>query len=116
MDVTLLNKNIPVVTINMEINSGYISDIISVHNREYLPIHLIQVPREKLSEKLTYWWRMRAIPASRDGLAKSLDILKMSSVSEMLARSSGLSLSDQYWIRPANSPHKWEQVNYFHNK
>lgn len=61
------------------------------------------------------WWRGRGIPKTRDGLAKLLDEAGVALPQELVLRNLGLSLSDQYWIRPAGSSLRWEDVNFFNN-
>ncbi len=64
---------------------------------------------------LTSWWRSRAIPPTRDGF----DVLKMdldgADPMDLLDHSLGLSLSDQFWVREAESGARWEDVNFFDN-
>ncbi len=64
---------------------------------------------------LNEWWRGRAIPASRSGIRAALSELGVSAPELLLEKCLGLSLSDQYWIRPAGSSLLWENVNFFDN-
>lgn len=57
----------------------------------------------------------RSIPGSRDGLSKVLASLQLSSSTLLPLRSFGLSLSDQYWLKPAAAAVTWEQINFFTN-
>lgn len=61
------------------------------------------------------WWRGRGIPQAREGLASLLSELGAELPEELLQRNLGLSLSDQYWIRPEGSGLAWEDVNFFNN-
>ena len=61
------------------------------------------------------WWKGRSIPASREGLRELLESLDMITSEQLLGKSFGLSLSDQYWICPRNADLKWKDVNFFHN-
>ena len=54
-----------------------------------------------------------SIPASRSGLREALEPLNMSVPQELLDKCYGLSLSDQYWISPADAPLSWSEVNFF---
>jgi hypothetical protein len=60
------------------------------------------------------WWRSRRIPGSRDGINELLFNLAGISLDALSEKSLGLSLSDQYWIRPSKDI-KWEDVNFFQN-
>ena len=49
---------------------------------------------------LNEWWIDRSIPASRSGIKQALEVFDLSNTKILLMRCFGLSLSDQYWIRP----------------
>lgn len=81
------------------------------------PLGLVSPRGKKISlSALTYWWRHRAIPLSRAGMATKLADLGLSDPSRIPFKSLGLSLSDQYWIRPIGSDIEWEAVNLFNNE
>ena len=52
-------------------------------------------------------------PASRQGIRRALDELGVATAQSLLEKCLGLSLSDQYWIRPAGSALRWSEVNFF---
>ena len=53
------------------------------------------------------WWRGRGIPLARIGLASLLAEAAVDVPDELVQRNLGLSLSDQYWIRPQGSGLTW---------
>ena len=61
------------------------------------------------------WWKNRGIPRTRNGLDRLLHNAGARVPEELLYRNLGLSLSDQYWINPAESGITWEDVNFFDN-
>lgn len=61
------------------------------------------------------WWRGRGIPLARIGLASLLAEAAVDVPDELIQRNLGLSLSDQYWIRPQDSGLAWEDINFFNN-
>lgn len=61
------------------------------------------------------WWRGRGIPLARIGLASLLAEAAVDVPDELVQRNLGLSLSDQYWIRPQDSGLAWEDINFFNN-
>ncbi|MBO4676999.1 MAG: HipA domain-containing protein, partial [Oscillospiraceae bacterium] len=60
-------------------------------------------------------WTERSIPASRSGVREALETLEISNTRMLLLRCLGLSLSDQYWIRPEGAELQWEKINFFNN-
>lgn len=56
-----------------------------------------------------------AIPSTRDGIRRVLESLGVASTGELLDRTYGLSLSDQYWVRREDDPAEWKDVNFFDN-
>ena len=109
----LKHRNTNVLEIELDV-SGFISSFGRTFSTEHLPVGTVQ--RNGLDLKiLRDWWKGRSIPASREGLQWILQILDMTAPQELLDKSFGLSLSDQYWICPQNADLRWEDVNFFHN-
>ena len=109
----LKHKDIDVLEIELDV-SGLISSFGRTFNTEHLPVGTVQ--KNGLDLKLIKeWWKGRSIPASREGLQWLLQVLDMTAPHELLGKSFGLSLSDQYWICPQNTDLRWEDVNFFHN-
>jgi hypothetical protein len=70
------------------------------------------VPDRKL---LNDWWVGRSIPASRQGIREALEVLDIRSTQLLIDKCMGLSLSDQYWVRPMQAAVAWSDVNFFQN-
>lgn len=115
MNYKLLNKNRPLVDIELS-DSGFIVDINKIIDAEAFPVGVITDNNLKNTVgRLNSWWQGRAIPASRDGLKQILQAYDIETTTKLSARSLGLSLSDQYWIKPAGSDIEWQDVNFFTN-
>jgi len=70
----------------------------------------------KISDRrLEDWLGRRAIPASRQNIDEVLEDLKIQNTRKLSLKSYGLSLSDQYWIKPKNQNIIWESINFFQN-
>ncbi len=112
---TLMHKNEPVAEIELDEATVSISSIRQVYAKQHVPVGVPvktgQIDRAALNE----WWRGRAIPASRDGIKEALLELNLSTTQKLLDKSYGLSLSDQYWIRPSASDLRWSAINFFDN-
>ncbi len=115
MKCTLMHKRIAVAEIELDNVSGYIQKIISVAAPEHLPVG-IKLRQGVCDRKdMNNWWTDRSIPASRSGIREALETLNVGNTKMLLIRCFGLSLSDQYWIRPENSGLTWDAVNFFDN-
>lgn len=110
----LMNKNIPLATVTMS-GLGYITAVLAIHMPEAFPVGIFTEKHNQLIDKLNQWWRSRIIPASRDGLRYVLHLYDVDSPAVLSKRSLGLSLSDQYWLKPEASELTWNEVNFFTN-
>lgn len=115
MNYILMHKDIPVAELVLDEATGSILKVGAVHHGEHLPVGVPirrgVVDRAALNE----WWADRAIPASRSGVRQALETLRVASTKLLLERCLGLSLSDQYWIKPQGSDVAWRDVNFFEN-
>ena len=98
----IMNKNIPLVKTTMSA-AGYITEVLQIYNPEAFPVGIFTDDFNKLADRLNQWWRSRIIPASRDGLCYILHFYDVESPAVLSKRSLGLSLSDQYWLKPVGS-------------
>ena len=109
----LKHKNVDVLEIELN-DIGEINKIGGILNAEHLPVG--SFTNGKLNAaNIKDWWKGRSIPASRERLKEFLDKFGMYFPGELLEKSLGLSLSDQYWICSVNEPVEWEKVNFFGN-
>ena len=119
MKCILMNKNTEVLVAEYNTVSKFFDRIIEVKNIDYAPYILKSfyvkddinaIPfRTNLSE----WFRGRGIPSWRDQLDLLLHRLDISAPTELLDKAFGLSLSDQYWLKPFNSNIKYDDMNFF---
>lgn len=111
----LMHKDIPVAEIRLDSVTASVSAV----GELFAPVHVpvgIPVKKGKIDRAaLNEWWTGRAIPASRAGLARALEELKIPSPQVLLDKCFGLSLSDQYWICPADRKTTWGEINFFEN-
>lgn len=116
MKKVLMNKNTEVLLADYDqANGGFIS-VDEIYNIDYAPYILRNwTDKEQLRIKLCSWFRGRGIPSWRDKLDILLHRLDVVAPNELLDKAFGLSLSDQYWIKPYNSSIKYDDVNFFDN-
>ena len=115
MDCTLMHKNIPVVGMRIDEETGNIAELCDSHDKRHLPVGIQEFGTGIDRKALNDWWIRRSIPASRDGIRDALETLGVYNTTILLTKCYGLSLSDQYWICPKDSGLKWEAVNFFNN-
>ena len=110
-----MHKNIKIL--DMEINDkGYIEKIYDLYNTNHLPVGIHVAKGIVIRTELNDWWMSRSIPASRNDIAWTLQQLNIETPQELLTKCFGLSLSDQYWVKPYDRDLKWDNVNFFDNE
>lgn len=111
LNYILMHKDIPVVQLKLDKNTGSISRLGELYSKEHLPLGTSATDRISLNR----WWTNRSIPNSRTGLKYALIALKIPTPELLMRASYGLSLSDQYWICPEHTSIKWQEINFFTN-
>ena len=116
MKCTLMHKRTEVVELSLDNETGFIQKIGDVLAPDHLSVG-VGVKKETVDRAaLNAWWTDRSIPASRSGVREAMETLQITDTKMLLIRCFGLSLSDQYWIRPENSELTWEKINFFENE
>ena len=113
MKYTLMHKNIVVADLELDRETGYILKIEKVTHPQHLPVGVLIKKGVPDRAALNEWWIDRSIPASRSGVRKALEMMNLPNTKVLLTRCFGLSLSDQYWIKPQSRDISWESVNFF---
>ena len=109
----LKHKDTDVLEVALD-DRGMISSLGRTLNSEHLPVGTVNRNCADIAA-IREWWGGRSIPASREGLRDLLENLNMITSEQLLDKSFGLSLSDQYWICPRDADMRWKDVNFFHN-
>ena len=113
MKYTLMHKNIVVADLELDRETGYILKIEKVTHPQHLPVGVLIKKGVPDRAALNEWWIDRSIPASRSGVRKALEMMNLPNTKVLLTRCFGLSLSDQYCIKPQSRDISWESVNFF---
>lgn len=116
MEYSLMHKNVLVADLDLDNETGHILKIIKIFNVQHFPVGIVDKNGIADRVALNDWWVDRSIPASRSGVKKALEVLNISNPKILLTKCFGLSLSDQYWIKPQNQDISWENVNFFDNE
>ena len=121
MKCTLMNKNREVMLTEYDSATGVFTNIYKIYNIDYAPYILKsfytseEVNGTSLRTHLSEWFKGRGIPSWRDKLDLLLHRLNVNAPCELLDKAFGLSLSDQYWLKPVESNIKYDDINFFDN-
>lgn len=121
MKCILMNKNIEVLAIEYNEASKFFDKIYEVYDINYAPYILKSFYIEDdindtpFRTNLSEWFKGRGIPSWRDKLDLLLHRLNITAPYELLDKAFGLSLSDQYWLKPAGSDISYDDINFFDN-
>ena len=115
MNYTLMHKELPVADMELDEVTAAVLKIGQVYHSEHLPVGVGIKNGIVDRTALSTWWLDRSIPASRTGVRRALEVLNIPDTKVLLTRCFGLSLSDQYWIRPIDGNLQWSAVNFFGN-
>lgn len=121
MKCILMNKNTKVLLASYNADSKYFDEIYEVYNIDYAPYILKSfyieddINNASFKTSLSEWFRGRGIPSWRDKLDLLLHRLNISTTSELLDKSFGLSLSDQYYLKPYDLDISYDDINFFDN-
>jgi hypothetical protein len=110
-----MNKTYPVLEFEYDLEAHVATRIQRVIDAAHAPMGLFDERGQVSRRELNYWWRHRAIPASREQVERLLENLRLDSTLELAERSFGLSLSDRYWIDDLEAPQNWADINFFDN-
>lgn len=110
-----MHKNIPVASLEFDEITGVFTAVYDIITPSHLPVGVSVNSGALDRRELHSWWITRAIPSSRLGLKEALRNLEVSTSAEMLGKSLGLNLSDQYWIMPEGTRLNWNDINFFDN-
>ena len=121
MKCILMNKNTKVLLVDYNDESKYFDFIYEVYDINYAPYILKSyynkddINNTSFRNNLSKWFINRGIPSFREDLDILLHKLNINAPSELLDKAFGLSLSDQYYIRPYDLNIKYEDINFFDN-
>ena len=121
MRIVLMNKNTKVLEADYDSATGAFIKIFEVYNIDYAPYILKSFYVEDdindtpFRANLSDWFKGRGIPSWRDKLDLLLHRLNITTPSELLDKAFGLSLSDQYWIKPYDLNINYDDINFFDN-
>lgn len=111
---TLTHRNEKVIDLYFD-NNAHIKGVGTIYDSNHLPIGSLDEKGNINNNNIIEWWNERSIPLSRSGAREVFEKLESTNY-ELLIKCLGLSLSDQYWIKPTNKDMSWEDINFFNNE
>lgn len=121
MKCILFNKNTKVLSAEFDPANVVFSKVYEVYNIDYAPYILKSYYKENdlndtlFVSNLSNWFKSRGIPSWRDKLDLLLHRLNVNAPTELLDKAFGLSLSDQYFIKPYDMNVIYDDINFFDN-
>lgn len=120
MKCILMNKNTEVLTAEYNAKLGRFDRMYEIIDINYAPLILKNYYEEENDElvllrRLEEWFKGRGIPSWRDKLDLLLHRLNIETADELLDKAFGLSLSDQYWLKPYDTDISYDNINFFDN-
>ncbi len=113
--LALMNRNHLVAEAVYDVRSGTFSSVGPLTDADRAPIGLVDGRGRITAGVLSAWWSGRGIPRARKGLASVLAREGVKLPEQLVYRNLGLSLSDQYWVRPEGLDVTWDELNFFTN-
>ena len=103
----LMHKDIPCGVLSIDRDSGALDQFV-LTEKEYAPF--LGNADEQL---MKIWWKHRAVPGTRKDIKEIIKNAGCETNEEYLAKNLALSLTDTYWICPADIELKWADVNLY---
>ena len=115
-----MNKNTEVLVAEYDSLFKIFNKIIEIKNIDFAPLILKNLYEKTQNDDLilsglSEWFKGRGIPSWRDKLDLLLHGLNIMTSTELIDKAFGLSLSDQYWIKPYDSDICYDDINFFDN-
>ncbi len=107
----LMNRDVPVCEVEYSLDLGSIREVGSLCNPEWAPPCALAPNGTVTRSELDYWWASRFVPAARfPRVLEQRPVFR-----RLFEENRGLSLTDQYWMKPLGSEVSWREINFFAN-
>ena len=115
---TLMSADHEVAYVSFDPTREFPFEIAKVLDTQRMPFGTCSSSSPTVNKReLNVWWSHRSVPDVRPGLVSRYRELGIASGIEVPVRCLGLSLSDCYWLRPAECDELERQnINYFENE
>ena len=113
VEKVLMRKGVEVAEFRYDLRAARVVGKVAVADPEQLPIGTFGLDGRLTRPLFEKWISARAVPFARAGRVASR--FGFGTSEELMLSTLGLSLSDQYWFRPAAADVDWESVNPYDN-
>ena len=108
---SLMHKDDKVAELIFEPASGALVSVAEVYTETLLPIGT-----KGPDELLKGWWHRRAVPVTQGNIMRILEHIGFMTPQAYLLGNLGLSLTDDYWVKPSGEEFSWQDVSLFSNE
>lgn len=112
---TLMMKNVPICDFTYNTSKIAVASIANIYNSAVTPLGIYSKPGHIDPYSLSHWISKRCVPSLRPSLPEQLLAAGATSPVDLMFKSLGLNLSDQFWFRPAGYDLDWANINCFEN-
>jgi excisionase family DNA binding protein len=112
---SLMNKNTKICDFIYNTHENMVAKINHFNGDVPAPFGIYSSPNRINSFALTHWIKERCVPSIRPSLPKILLSDNALSPIDLMFKSFGLNLSDQYWFQPSGYDLDWNKINCFDN-
>lgn len=107
----LMNRDVPVCDVEYSLDLGSIREVGALRNPEWAPPCALAPDGTIVRAELDYWWASRFVPAVRfPRVLEQRPVFR-----RLFEENKGLSLTDQYWMKPLGLDVLWSETNFFSN-
>ena len=108
----LMHKDTPVAKVN--VNNHIILGYDEIYNEKEIPLGTKGNGKTQEQILLNHWYKSRSIPNARPNL-KNIEEKIGIAKTDMFYYSSGISITDTYWLKEENDEILWKDINYHDN-
>ena len=112
---TFMNKNYKLFDFEYDFKINAIINITNIYDKSRLPLFLANSNNEYLISNFNSWLSQRYSKNSSWFKKQQWNYNFLKLTNDLVIKSYGLSLSDQYWIKPKSDDKTWEEINFFTN-
>ena len=108
----LMHKDTPVAKV--DVHNHLILGYDEIYNEKEIPLGTKGNGKTQEQILLSHWYKSRSIPGTRPNLRNIEEKIGIAKT-DMFYYSSGISITDTYWLKEENDEILWKDINYHDN-